>query len=132
MRRLVASLCVLLGAAASARAQTGAVTAEGQVEVGAEVELDAQVELQPAFPVHVEYGFDFGLGAADGDAPMQGFAGRRQPRPVHCRAGIDIGASLRLGVGPDNDRLATLALVIGGARGSRPGALGRSLSSCDR
>jgi hypothetical protein len=50
---------------------------------------------------------------------------------VHCKYGIDIGARLRLGVGDDNDKLHTLALILGFVRGNQEGAPGRPRNRCD-
>jgi hypothetical protein len=43
---------------------------------------------------------------------------------------MDIGARFRLGVGADNDKLKTLVLVLGGARGNTEGALGPTRNKC--
>jgi len=47
---------------------------------------------------------------------------------VNCKFAADIGVRLRIGVGEDNRKQATIAFVLGGARGNTPGALGISLN----
>jgi hypothetical protein len=49
-------------------------SADVVVGAAANVQASGHVSVQPAWPIHAEYGLDFGFGAAESSVPLQGYA----------------------------------------------------------
>ena len=50
---------------------------------------------------------------------------------VACKFAYDLGVRFRLGVSDENSKLASIALVLGGARGNTVTALGKPIGKCE-